>query len=65
MKSEAELLREHGLKKVPSKLSSYKKSKLEVGQHCPIITKRGRKITFEFTGKEGFGAWVVRKNEPA
>lgn len=34
------------------------------GQRVTIV-RRGRRITFEATGKKGFGAWKVVRNVPA
>jgi len=34
------------------------------GQRVTIV-RRGRRITFEATGKKGFGAWKIVSNVPA
>jgi len=34
------------------------------GQRVTIV-RRGRRITFEVTGKKGFGAWKIVSNVPA
>ncbi len=70
MKSEKEVLEEHGFRNPPSNLKAFKESKLKVGQNYPIIIKnkggQRRKMVFQLKTLENkFGKWRIISNSPA
>jgi len=36
----------------------------KTGELKVVETKKGRRVTMQATGKKGFGAWKIIKNEP-